>query len=624
MEAFGASQENKPEISTLLALKELVQLSSSSRDVESYLKLSLNVLLRHFGFSFARCYLQEAYGNGNEAVAKLAQSIGYLDPSLFNRLEGASLFIDSTPPEQSILVRAIRSGEVLSESFVHQTNHLSRTNAKSEIIQRIALPLNYQEDRLGVLDIYFSEQSPSATTITAQDAESPSLTSSSRYKTLIEGLALMAKQLSMGLLCLESASEDQLESHHSQILYKTAYQIAQANEVSQLLSIASQVLQSSPYRTMLLLAAGDSLHIVHSWPMPSSLDIPTQPRDGNLSRYPRLPLPRRVVYSYFPNPKPVVINDLGACNLPQSIVELPRRLGCQAATFVPVIRDNNLAALLILASPQDALPSTDSQTTDELESTRLVPYSNLAELITNMLAKLQAQIEMQRRLTEMETLWTISQTMSLETDLSVLYETIHRQVEHVMGELSSFAIALYDKNSDQIRIPYMVEEKKQLTIPPFPLGEGLSSIVIRSGKPLLLVEDAEKKAISLGAKIIGAPAKSWLGVPLLHGGETFGLIIVQDVQHEHRFSEDDQRLLGMLASQIAVVVRNTHLLETSRRQAEQERLLNEIAEKLRKSSDMHAIIRTTTEEIAQTVGAVRASLKVAIPRTAASIDKEQA
>ncbi len=620
MEAFAASKEIEPHTSTMLALKELVQLATSSSDTENYLKQTLNVLLRRFGFIFARGYLLERYNHGNGNLARLAQTIGYLDPALVNRLEGASLNLDQPSLASSLLVRAIQSGETLSESFIHQTNQLSRNHAQTEIIQRIALPLSFLQDRLGVLDIFYTQQGWKPED---EKVEIQALTQNlpAPDTGLIEGLTLLSRQISMGLLCLENASTWQLEHQQSQILYKTAYQIAQADEVSQILMTTAQVLQRAPYRTMLLLASGDHLHIVHSWPMPASMDLPTQPRDGNLSRYPRLPLPRRVVYSYFPHPKAAVIHDLGACNLPQSITELPRRLGCQAAAFIPVIRENNLAALLILALPPKEQATTESQTFSEFDAARLTPYTNLIELTVNMLAKLLAQTEMRRRLNEMETMWTISQAVSLETDLSVLYETIHQQVERVMGELSSFAIVLYDKGSDQIRIPYMVEEKKRLTIPPFPLGEGLSSIVIRSGKPLLLVEDAEKKALALGAKVVGAPAKSWLGVPLLHGGETFGLIIVQDTQHEQRFTEDDQRLLSMLASQIAVVVRNARLLETSRRQAEQERLLNETIDKIRRSSDMHAIVRTTAEELAQILGAARASVKIAFPKEVRSLDE---
>ncbi|MEW5872429.1 MAG: GAF domain-containing protein [Chloroflexota bacterium] len=218
--------------------------------------------------------------------------------------------------------------------------------------------------------------------------------------------------------------------------------------------------------------------------------------------------------------------------------------------------------------------------------------------------------EVQRRLAELEALWTISQVITLETDLTKLYRTIHEQVMRFTGEVSSFAIALYDASTDQIRIPYMYEEGKYVNIQPFPLGQGLSSIVIRSGQPLMLVEDTINRTRALGAITYGEPAKSWLGVPLRMANETFGLIIAQDLEHEQRFDEEDLRLISAIAAQVSVVVRNARLLETSRRQAEIERLVNEITAKIRRAVNPETIIRTTAEELVSALGAQRAKVQI--------------
>ncbi len=221
-----------------------------------------------------------------------------------------------------------------------------------------------------------------------------------------------------------------------------------------------------------------------------------------------------------------------------------------------------------------------------------------------------SETEVERRLTELEALWTISQSITIETDLNKLYRTIHEQVNRFTGEFSSFAIVLYDSTTDQVRVPYMYEEGRYVNIPPFPLGQGLSSIVIRSGQPLMLVEDTETQTRALGAITVGAPAKSWLGVPLRMGDDTFGLIIAQDLHQEHRFDEEDLRLFTAIAAQVAVVVHNARLLEASRRQAELERLVNEITARIRRSVDPQAILKTTAEELGSALGARRAQVRI--------------
>ena len=83
-----------------------------------------------------------------------------------------------------------------------------------------------------------------------------------------------------------------------------------------------------------------------------------------------------------------------------------------------------------------------------------------------------------------------------------------------------------------IHAPYIIEEGKNLEINAFPMGEGLTSVVMRTGKPLIISENMEKSIRDDGAKTVGALAKSWLGVPLKYRGETFGVIIAQDIFHE--------------------------------------------------------------------------------------------
>jgi GAF domain-containing protein len=159
----------------------------------------------------------------------------------------------------------------------------------------------------------------------------------------------------------------------------------------------------------------------------------------------------------------------------------------------------------------------------------------------------------------------------------------------------------------------MFEDGQALDIAPFPTGEGLTSIVIRTRRPLLLVEDTVRQAEALGARTIGVPAKSWLGVPMLFGGQVIGVIIVQDIHQEHRFDQEDERLLSTLATQVAVVVRNASLLEKSSRQARQERLINEINAKIRQSVDIQSILNTTATELGQALGASRLHIQVGAP-----------
>ena len=103
------------------------------------------------------------------------------------------------------------------------------------------------------------------------------------------------------------------------------------------------------------------------------------------------------------------------------------------------------------------------------------------------------------------------------SEFGEFFSQLHAQVQRNIGDFA-FLVALYDKSTQAISIPYMYEEGHVDKIDAFPLGEGLSSILIRTGEPLLLVEEVERKAAELGAKTLGRPAKLLDGRPHAHPG----------------------------------------------------------------------------------------------------------
>jgi hypothetical protein len=74
-------------------------------------------------------------------------------------------------------------------------------------------------------------------------------------------------------------------------------------------------------------------------------------------------------------------------------------------------------------------------------------------------------------------------------------------------------LAFLDKKTNIINFPYQYGED----MPPQNLGEGLTSKIISSGKALLINKDIEEVTLQLGAKRIGIPSASYLGVPIFRG-----------------------------------------------------------------------------------------------------------
>jgi GAF domain-containing protein len=200
--------------------------------------------------------------------------------------------------------------------------------------------------------------------------------------------------------------------------------------------------------------------------------------------------------------------------------------------------------------------------------------------------------DIERRLTELEAIAVTSQALSAATDLDSLFSVLYEHIQQKMGALS-FLVALYEADTNSIRIPFMIEDaitKERVSIEAFPLGEGLTSILIRTRQPLMIVENTLQRAMSLGAIVTGKPARSWLGAPLIVANNVIGAIVVQDTEHEHAFDDSDLRFLTTLSAQVAGAINNIHLVEESRKRTIQLQTAAEIARDISGSLDIGELL----------------------------------
>lgn len=244
--------------------------------------------------------------------------------------------------------------------------------------------------------------------------------------------------------------------------------------------------------------------------------------------------------------------------LAEGFSTLAAELGSQVFILIPLTSGMRLIGVTLLGTSNE----------NRLTPVNLEPYYSIAEMVNTSLEKIEAVEGITASFAELQSLSAISQAISTETELENLYNILHRQTSQAIGNVE-FLVALYDVETKLIEIPYMTDEDQIISIPAFHLGQGLTSIVIQTQQPLMIVEDTVNRAKSLGALITNEkPPLSWLGVPMQVGGELVGAIVVQDTEQENRFDEDDLRLLTTLAGQVAPIVRNARLLADAQATAE--------------------------------------------------------
>jgi GAF domain-containing protein len=217
--------------------------------------------------------------------------------------------------------------------------------------------------------------------------------------------------------------------------------------------------------------------------------------------------------------------------------------------------------------------------------------------------------EERRRVTELEVINRISQAVSQMLPQDTLFRIVRRQLIQAIGD-TDLKICIFDPQEDQLTISYDSRRAEPSRATTEPLGDDLSSVVIRSRQPLLLTDNPAQRAAMLGVSDFGEGIKSWLGVPMLLGDDILGTIILEDYDQDNRFTEDDAALLATVASQVAAGIQNANLLDQVQRTARRERLIHEITSKVRRSPDMKSILSTSTRELGRALNAIRSTVSL--------------
>lgn len=354
--------------------------------------------------------------------------------------------------------------------------------------------------------------------------------------------------------------------------------IRQAKTDTELLSLLRATLSPSPFISVFFTVEYDHLSLQF---------VSDSKRPGGSSSIHGLALPLENTLDHLAISNPILFENLEKTDGNGQILSFFTRRGCTSAAILGVFENQAITHVLAIGGFEENPVTSES----------ISSFMDLTKTVGNTLNDLHLITRLQSRLSELEALSTVSKAISVETNLQNLFLLLHDQVKSLIGSDVSFAVTIYNPVQNKIEIPFMTEDGQIVNFPSFPLGEGLTSVVIRSQKPLLLHN--QHQAVALGAKIIGKSAHSWMGVPLIIGSNVIGTMMVQDTEHEERFSESDLNVFLTLAPQVAVAIRNAQLFNQVENSLSQHKLLHQITVETAAANTIGEAIQTTVDLLAK-------------------------
>jgi signal transduction histidine kinase/DNA-binding response OmpR family regulator len=262
------------------------------------------------------------------------------------------------------------------------------------------------------------------------------------------------------------------------------------------------------------------------------------------------------------NRKPILMNDVDAESsqyIPHyehrgwtlddgTIAQPPRSM-----VYLPLIAADRVLGVLSIQSFKKNAYTEQHLTLLE----NLAAYTTIALDNANAYLKInQQEHEVRERAAELVTINRISQALVSQLDKDRLIHFVGEEVRELFHAPIAY-VCLLDRSTMMLEFPYTYGESAQ----PRPYGVGLTSQIIRSAEPLLINEDIDRKRATMGIEQVGRSSASYLGVPISSGGQVIGVISVQSVDQEGRFTEADQRLLTTVATAVGVAFYNAQLFE---------------------------------------------------------------
>jgi PAS domain S-box-containing protein len=170
--------------------------------------------------------------------------------------------------------------------------------------------------------------------------------------------------------------------------------------------------------------------------------------------------------------------------------------------------------------------------------------------------------ETRRRVAELAMLTEIGRALSSTLDVDKLLRLVYEQTQRVMHANNMF-IALYDAEHDQVEFAFSVNEGEVQTGTRRSARAGLTGYIIQTHQTLFVrgADRLDRFMAEQGIALIGAPAASWIGVPMLVGDRILGVISVQHYQDAAAYDDTHRQLLEAIASQAAIALDNARMYQ---------------------------------------------------------------
>ena len=257
----------------------------------------------------------------------------------------------------------------------------------------------------------------------------------------------------------------------------------------------------------------------------------------------------------------------------------------ESAIGVPILIGNEpIGAIGVQSYQQHAFDDADLRLLGTLASNLGVALENarLFDETSRLLA------ESEQRAAELAIINKVQEGLVAQVEIQSIYNLVGDTIQEIF-DAQVVGISTLIPGTDLHKVWYLQERGQRFYFEPVSLG-GIGKRVYETKKPLKI--NTRSEFLDAGTKIMAEtePSASGLFVPMLSGGDVYGMITLQNLDREFAFTEGDLRLLVTLTNSMSVALENARLFDETTRRAREMSALTEVGRDISATLEVSAVL----------------------------------
>ncbi len=233
---------------------------------------------------------------------------------------------------------------------------------------------------------------------------------------------------------------------------------------------------------------------------------------------------------------------------------------------VPLLAEGKTLGVLMVQSYTD-------ENAYQIEDIKILEF--VAQHIAQALTRVRAIDETRQRKAELEIINSVQQALASQLDMQAIYDLVGEKIRAIF-DAQVVIINTYNYATKTTYPQYLIEKGERFHPQPGPFSD-TAIYLMQTRQPLLINDRWALRMADLGQAALIVPSteapKATLSVPLVVRDQVIGSVGLQNIDHEHAFSDADVHLLQTLANSMSVALENARLFD------ETQRLLKETEER---------------------------------------------